>query len=131
MPISWSVDGNGQVNISFIGDYSIEEAERVMKEVYADSRPARPLRFLVDVRHSAPPDIEFIVSTVTFWQLHVKDMWGAKVAVVTATARQDDMARLSEQSAAWRSLPFSMCSFHEPEWDEARRWLDDPERGGA
>jgi hypothetical protein len=126
MPISWSVERNGQVNVSFIADYSIEEAERVMKEVYADARPARPLRFLVDVRHSAPPDIEFIVSAVTFWQLHAKDMWDARVAVVTATARQEDMARMSAQSAAWRNLPFSVRSFHEPEWDEARRWLTHP-----
>jgi hypothetical protein len=41
-----------------------------------------------------------VASAITFWQLHVSSMWGAKVAVVAVNERQLDMGHMSERTAA-------------------------------
>lgn len=126
MPITWRVGNRGRIDISFDGPYTTEESERVMQEVYARPDLQRPLRFLVDVRRSTPPDAEFVVNAVTFWQMHVHDMWGAKIAVVVATDSQMGMADVSSQTVEWRDLPFMLRAFRESEWEDAERWLDAP-----
>jgi hypothetical protein len=85
---------------------------------------ARPLRFLVDVRHSAAPDTEFVSNAITFWQLHVDKMWGAKVAIITATEGQARMAHVSEMTAESRELPFTLRVFDQSELAEAQQWLE-------
>jgi hypothetical protein len=123
MPITWRVGDGHRADVLFSGAYSAEESERVMKEIFAEPRLPRPLRLLVDVRHTVPPDAEFVVNAVTFWQLHVRDMWGARVAVVAATDSQLVMASVSEQAIEGRELPFTLRAFHESDWDRAERWL--------
>ena len=123
MPITWRAN-NGRIDVIFTGVYTTAESERVMREIYAQPNLGRPLRFLVDVRHTSPPDTEFVVNAVTFWQLHVQDMWGAKVAVVAATDGQLGMADVSERAAESRELPFTVRAFREADWDDAERWLE-------
>ena len=123
MPITWRPGDNGRIDVAFTAPYTTAESERVMKEIYERDDIARPLRFLVDVRQTSPPDAEFVVNAITFWQLHVSEMWGAKIAVVTATAGQLGMAHVSEQSAEGRDLPFKVRAFRESEWTDAERWL--------
>ena len=123
MPIAWQVSDGDRIDIVFSNPYTIAESERVMNEVFATLRLTRPLRFLVDVRHSAPPDLDFVSNAITFWQLHVNDMWGAKVAIVTANAQQVGMGQMSERTAEARQLPFTLRVFDDSEWDEARQWL--------
>jgi stage II sporulation SpoAA-like protein len=125
MPITWNAQSSGLVFILFTDPYSTEEAERAMKEIYADGRIRQPLRFLVDVRHSATPDTEFVNNAITFWQLHVDKMWGAKIAVVAAHERQVTMANMSERTAEARELPFTLRAFGEDERADAERWLMD------
>jgi hypothetical protein len=127
MPITWRVGDGGRIHILFTGPYTSAEAEHVMNEIYASPGIAQPLRFLVDVRQTTPPDAEFVVNAITFWQLHVHDMWGAKIAVVTATEGQMSMANVSEQSVEWRDLPFTVRAFREADWSEAERWLAEAE----
>ena len=122
MPITWRATGKW-VEIVFSDPYTQPESERIMRDVFADPRVTRPLRFLVDVRDSAPPDSEFVGNAITFWQAHIDQMWGAKVAVVTATEGQVRMGRLSESTAESRELPFAIRSFSESEMAEAVRWL--------
>jgi hypothetical protein len=124
MPITWQVNDTGRVDVVFLDPYSMAESERVMKDVYADKRPSRPLRFLVDVRHSTPPDTEFVSSAITFWQLNVKHMWDAKVAVIASTDRQVGMGQMSERTTESRKLPFTIRVFRESEREEAEKWLD-------
>jgi hypothetical protein len=124
MPIRWRVGAGGIVDVLFSDPYTLAESEQAMKEIYARPGLARPLRFLVDVRKSAPPDTEFVANAITFWQLHVSDMWGAKVAVVADSERQVGMAHMSERTAASRELPFTVRVFHGSEWEEAERWLE-------
>jgi hypothetical protein len=97
-----------------------------MQEVYGRTDLQRPLRFLVDVRRSTPPDAEFVVNAVTFWQMHVHDMWGARIAVVAATDGQMGMADISSQTVEWRDLPFMLRAFREDQWKDAERWLETP-----
>jgi hypothetical protein len=123
MPISWRANGKQRVDLVFSDPYSAPESESVMKQVFADASLGRPLRFLVDVRHSAPPDTEFVCNAILFWQMHVRNMWDAKVAVVAATDRQVEMGEISERTAASRELPFTVRVFHESQWDEAELWL--------
>ena len=123
MPIAWQVSDGDRIDIVFSNPYTIAESERVMNEVFATLRLTRPLRFLVDVRHSAPPDLDFVSNAITFWQLHVNDMWGAKVAIVTANAQQVGMGQMSERTAEARQLPFTLRVFDDSDWDEARQWL--------
>jgi hypothetical protein len=123
MPIAWRATPTGRVEMVFSDPYTIRESEDAMKQVYADPRIVRPLRFLVDVRQSTPPDTEFVANAITFWQLHVSEMWGAKIAVMTATERQDGMAHLTEHTTEARELPFTLRVFHADEWDAARQWL--------
>ena len=104
--------------------YTREESEKVMKEVYAQPAVKRPLRFLVDVRTSTPPDTDFVGNALTFWQLHVSEMRGARIAVIAATEGQTRMAHMSELSAESRELPFTMRVFSPREFDDAVRWLD-------
>src|SRR4029450_2942738 len=52
MPITWRLNGN-RIDIAFSDPYTLAESERVMREVFADPRAKRPLRFLVDVRQGA------------------------------------------------------------------------------
>ena len=122
MPISWRMSGDGRrVEIEFSDPYSIPESERVMKEVFARPELPRPLRFLVDVRNSTAPGTDFVVNATTFWQVHVSDMWRAKVAVVAATDAQIGMAEMSERSAEWSQSPFSVRVFRDVQ--EAEQWL--------
>jgi hypothetical protein len=55
--------------------------------------------------------------------MHAGDMWGAKVAIVTATAPQKTKAQMTENSAAQRELPFTVRVFAEAELDAAHHWL--------
>jgi hypothetical protein len=125
MAITWRVGNGGRIDVLFAGPYTSRESEDVMKEIYAQPGVARPLRFLVDVRQSNPPDTEFVINAVTFWQMHVHEMWGAKIAVVVATDGQKGMADISESSVEWRDLPFTLRAFREAEWKDAERWLAD------
>jgi hypothetical protein len=131
MPITWRLGSKGRIDITFSDPYTQRESEKVMAEIYAKAELDRPLRFLVDVRQSSPPDTEFVFNAITFWQLHVNDMWGAKIAVVTATDSQTGMADMSERTAEWRQLPFTIRSFQERELDDAVRWLEPPQRNWA
>jgi hypothetical protein len=124
MPITWRPRGS-RIDIVFSDPYTVQESEKVMKEIYADPRLRRPLRFLVDVRQSAPPDTDFVGNSITFWQLHVSDMRDARVAIVTATEGQDRMAHISERSAESRELPFTLGVFHGSQWADAERWLEE------
>ena len=124
MPITWRVNDTGRVDVLFSDPYSIAESEKVMTQIFADTRPARPLRFLVDLRNSAAPDVEFVASAITFWQLHVSSMWGAKVAVVALNERQLDMGHMSERTAESRELPFTVRVFPESSSNDAERWLE-------
>ena len=122
VPIAWNVNA-GRVDVVFSDPYDIAEAERTMKEIYGTPGIGRPLRMLVDVRRSAPPDTEFVVNAINFWQLHVSEMWGARVAVIAASMAQVDMGEMSQRSAESRELPFSVRTFVESEQAEAERWL--------
>jgi hypothetical protein len=125
MPITWRVGGDGhRIEIVFTDPYSIPESERVMKEIFARPELPRPLRFLVDVRNSQPPDMDFIVNATTFWQVHITHMWKAKVAVVAATDAQIGMAEMSERSAEWSESPFTVHVFREVH--AAEQWLTEP-----
>jgi hypothetical protein len=128
MPISWRVSDEGRIDISFADPYTIVESEKAMTEIYAQPGLQRPLRFLVDVRQSSPPNADFVLNAISFWQMHVSDMWGAKIAVVTATEGQAGMADMSGRAAEWRQLPFTIRPFPEAEWDEAVRWLQPEDR---
>lgn len=123
MPIIWQVTEGDRVDIVFSNPYTTAESEKVMNEIYARPGLSRPLRFLVDVRQSAAPDVDFVANAITFWQLHINDMWNAKVAVVTANPIQAGMGRISERAAQSRELPFAVRVFGDEEWDEAKRWL--------
>jgi SpoIIAA-like len=123
MPIAWRINGR-RIDVVFSDPYTLQESEKSMKEIFAEPALTRPLRFLVDVRHSAAPDVEFVGNAITFWQLHVDKMWGAKVAVLTSTAGQSRMADFSGASAESRDLPFTVRGFPESEFDEAVRWLE-------
>ena len=124
MPITWQVNHRtGWIDITFSDPYTLDQAERVMKDVFAQLGLSRPLRFLVDVTGSTPPDSAFVVNATTFWQMHAGDMWGAKVAIVTADDRQTAKAQLSEDSAASRQLPFTVRVFPGSDIDAAQRWL--------
>lgn len=124
MPITWDVCDR-RVNILFSDPYTASESEKVMNEIFARPGLARPLRFLVDVRQSTPPDIEFVGNAITFWQLHVRQMWGAKIAVVVSTERQGQMGQISERTAASRDLPFTIRVFNEDTGHDAERWLEE------
>ena len=128
MPIGWHVsEGGRRVDVNFSDPYSIAESEKVMQEIFATPGVARPLRFLIDVRGATPPDAEFVLNATTFWQLHISEMWGAKIAIVASTERQIGMGHMSERSAESRELPFTVQVFHESEIDAAARWLE-PDR---
>ena len=122
MPITWRMSPDG-IDITFSDPYTLADAERVMKEVFARPDVPRPLRLLVDVRHTTPPTTEFVSSAVTFWQLHIDKMWGAKIAIVTGTSGQTRMAHVSERAAERRELPFTLRTFNGSEWTQAREWL--------
>ena len=125
MPITWSVSADRRrVDVAFSDPYSIAESEKVMKEVFASPDATRPLRFLIDVRGSTPPNAEFVLSATTFWQLYISEMWGAKIAIVAASDRQVGMAHMSERTTEWRELPFTVRVFHESEIDAAEQWLE-------
>lgn len=123
MPITWQVSDTGRIDLVFSDPYSIAESETAMKRIFADPSVGRPLRFLVDVRQSQPPDTEFVANAISFWQMHISNMWDAKVAVVAASERQVGMAHMSERAAESRELPFTVRVFREAEWKEAERWL--------
>ena len=130
MPITWRMSPDG-IDITFSDPYSLEEAERVMKEIFARPDVPRPLRLLVDVRTTTPPTTEFVSNAIMFWQLHVDKMWGAKIAIVTGTSGQTRMAQVSERTAEWRELPFTLRPFEAAEWAQAREWLVADEGGAA
>lgn len=122
MPIIWRPMGN-RFDITFTDPYTQPESEKVMKEIFARPELRRPLRLIVDVRQSAAPDVEFVTSAITFWQLHIDKMWGARVAVIVATDQQARMGQLSQQSAQARELPFSVRVFPEGERADAEQWV--------
>lgn len=122
MAVTWRMSPDG-IDIKFSDPYSLAESERVMKEVFARPDVPRPLRLLVDVRDTTPPTTEFVSSAVNFWQLHVDKMWGARIAIVTDTTGQTRMAHVSERTAEWRELPFTLRTFDGAEWAQARDWL--------
>jgi SpoIIAA-like len=124
MPITWRVGGGSIVEIVFSDPYTIADSEHAMKEIFARQSLPRPLRFLVDVRQSTPPDTEFVASAITFWQLHVGEMWDAKIAVVAANERQLGMAQMSERTVASRELPFTVRVFEQLELEKAEQWLE-------
>jgi hypothetical protein len=123
MPITWRMSRNW-VDVKFSDPYTLPESESVMKEIFAQPAVPRPLRFLVDVRSSTPPDMEFVSSAITFWQLHIDKMWGAKIAIVTGTEKQARMAHVSEMTAESRELPFTLRVFDQSEWADAEQWLE-------
>jgi hypothetical protein len=131
MAITWQVHDSGRLDVVFAGPYTAEESERVMTDIYAQPGLSRPLRFLVDVRQTTPPDTEFVVRAITFWQLHITDMWGARIAVVTATEGQMNMAGISSDTVEWRNLPFTVRPFRESEWEDAELWLASPPDASA
>jgi hypothetical protein len=122
MPIVWRISGY-RIEIAFSDPYTQDEAERVMKEIYARPDVTLPLRLLVDVRQSTPPTTEFVGNAIMFWQLHVDKMWSAKIAVVTGTSGQTRMAEVSGRTAESRDLPFTMRTFDGTEIAEALAWL--------
>ena len=123
MPITWQMNA-GWIDVKFTDPYTLLESEAVMKEIFAQPGVTRPLRFLVDVRHSAAPNTEFVGNAITFWQLHIDKMWGAKVAIVTGTEGQARMARVSDHTARSRELPFTLRVFDEADLDQAQQWLE-------
>jgi hypothetical protein len=123
MPITWRVGDGERIDIVFSDPYTLEESEKTMKAIFAHPTLARPLRMLVDVRRGAPPDTEFVVNAINFWQLHVDKMWGARIAVVAASDAQVDMGHISERSAEARELPFTLHVFLESQWADAEEWL--------
>jgi hypothetical protein len=125
MPVTWEADHGGRIDIVFSDPYTMEESERAMKAVFALEGLVLPLRLLVDVRRSAPPDTEFVVNSINFFQLHVDRMWGARVAVVVASDAQADMGHLTERSAESRELPFTFRVFLESDLEDAERWLQE------
>ena len=129
MPITWRMSASW-IDVKFSDPYTLPESEAVMKEIFAQPGVTRPLRFLVDVRHSAAPDTEFVGNAITFWQLHVDKMWGAKVAIVTGTEGQARMARVSDLTARSRELPFTLRVFDESELAQAHQWLVLDEHAG-
>lgn len=123
MPITARVDHNRWIDIVFTDPYTREESEQVMEGIFSRLGLRRPLRFRVDVRQSTPPDAEFVISAITFWQLHISDMWGARIAILTGNDAQTAMAELSEQSARGRELPFELRVFPPSEEAAASAWL--------
>src|SRR5262245_46299389 len=123
MPITWRMHPN-RVDITFSDPYSLPESETVMKQIFSHPGLRRPPRFLVDVRNSAAPNTEFVGNAITFWQLHVDKMWGAKVAIVTGTEGQARMAHVSELAARSRELPFRLHVFDQREIAAAEDWLE-------
>ena len=123
MPITWQMSRKW-IDVKFSDPYTISESETVMKEIFGHPGVTRPLRFLVDVRNSAAPNTEFVTSAITFWQLHVDKMWGAKVAIVTGTAVQARMAHVSEMTVESRELPFTLRVFDQSELPQAEQWLE-------
>ena len=122
MPITWRVNGRW-VDVEFSDPYTLHEAEAVMKEIYRQPGLVRPLRFLIDVRHAAVPNTEFVTNAIMFWQLNVDQMWGAKVAILTGSDRQARMAHISESTAESRALPFTLEVFDAPARGQALQWL--------
>lgn len=122
MPITWRMNASW-IDVTFTDPYTLPESEAVMKEIYRQAGLTRPLRFLVDVRHAAAPSTEFVGNAIMFWQLHVDQMWGAKVAIVTGTERQARMAHVSESTAQSRELPFTLRVFDELDTGQALQWL--------
>ena len=122
MPVIWRKSGY-RIDITFSDPYSLEDAERVMKEIWAHPGAPSPLLLLVDVRQSTPPTTEFVGNAIMFWQLHVDKMWGAKIAVVTGTSGQTRMAEVSGRTAESRDLPFTMRTFDGTGIAEALTWL--------
>ena len=64
-----------------------------------------------------------LASAITFWPLHISDMWGARVAILTGNDAQTAMAELSEHSARGRELPFELRVFPPSEEAAATTWL--------
>ena len=122
MPVVWRISGY-RVDITFSDPYALEDAERVMREIYAHPDAPSPLLMLVDVRQSTPPTTEFVANAVMFWQLHVDKMWGAKIAIVTGTSGQARMADVSGRTAEARELPFTMKTFDSADMADALAWL--------
>lgn len=107
--------------IVFSDPYSADEAEAVMREIFAKAGDARPLRFLVDARHSQPPSPAFVRRASTFWSAHLDHMRDAKLAVVVASDAQFGMARMAQISVEVAQLPFTLHAFRE--WSDAETWL--------
>ena len=112
----------GRFVIVFSDPYSADEAEGVLREIFTRGGGARPLRVLVDARHSAAPSPPFVRRAATFWSAHIEEMRGAKLAVVVATDAQFGMARMAQISVEVSELPFALRAFRD--WADAEGWLD-------
>jgi hypothetical protein len=122
MPIDWTFNGLRYL-VTFSDPYSTPEAEAVMKAIFSQPELARSLRLLVDVRNSTPPTTEFVGNSITFWQMHVDKMWGARIAIVTGTPDQARMANVSDLTTRARELPFTIRMFDEADLVAAEVWL--------
>ena len=125
MPIFWREGLKGPWIVIVCSDpYSVPESEQAMRAVFAHAPSQRPLRLLVDARHSTPPTPGVVARAGAFWQAHTHDMRGARVAIVVAHDGQS-MARMSEMSAGTGPLPFEVAVFRD--WKEAEQWLGTPD----
>jgi hypothetical protein len=123
MPISWQMNARW-IDVTFSDPYTLAESETAMKQIFSHPGLMRPPRFLIDVRHSATPNTDFVGNAITFWQLHVDKMWGAKVAIITGSDSQARMAHISELTAESRELPFTLRVFDQSETAHAQHWLE-------
>ena len=101
MPITARVGHKRWIEIEFTDPYTREESERVMQGIFSRLGLPRPLRFLVDVRRSSPPDAEFVIGAITFWQLHISDMWGARIAIITSTDSDSGVRMCCNRSSSF------------------------------
>jgi hypothetical protein len=108
--------------IEFSDPYTVRESEQTMQAVLDNRRTQAPLRLLVDVRHSQPPETAFVQNAATFWRQHLSQMDGARIAVLVATDAQFGMARMSEIYT--EQMPFRLRAFRD--LAQAEEWLTMP-----
>lgn len=124
MPVFWreSLKGPWPI-VVYIDPYSFDEARRVMNDIFRHTISAPAFRLLVDRRHCAPPDTEFVRRIVGLVATHSDRLDGSQVALVVG--RNDvayGMARMAALTCDAQALPCRVEVFRE--WDEAERWLE-------
>ena len=123
MPVFWrkSLTGSWPVLV-YVDPYSFSEVQRTMMEVFASAVAAPPFRLLVDRRHCAAPDRQFVDRLVDCGVDFRVRLKGGRVAVVVG---RDDlsygMSRMTQIISEARGLPLAMEVFRD--WNEAERWL--------